>query len=75
MAGWVLAFRLRYKKTLEAPNRLVVWDMENDTEYETDKFEMEDCKIVVAYGNQIKQEKWCGAKMILEVYKHDVVQS
>ena len=69
--AWTLTHRLRYKKTLEAPNRLVVWDMKDGSEYETDRFEMEDCKIVVAYGNQIKQEKWCGAKMILEVYKHD----
>ena len=55
MAEWTLTHRLRYKKTLEAPNRLVVWDMKDGSEYETDRFEMEDCKIVVAYGNQIKQ--------------------
>lgn len=65
---WVLAYRLRYKKTLTAPNRLVVWDVREDYEYETDKFELVNCKIVMAYGNSIKQEKVCGAKLILEVY-------
>ena len=65
---WVLAYRLRYKKTLKAPNRLVVWDVRENHEYETDHFELEGCKIVMAYGNSIKQEKSCGAKLILEVY-------
>lgn len=65
---WILAYRLRYKKTLKAPNRLVVWDVRKNYEYETDRFELEGCKIVMAYGNSIKQEKLCGAKLILEVY-------
>jgi len=65
---WVLAYRLRYKKTLKAPNRLVVWDVRENYEYETDHFELEGCKIVMSYGNSIKQEKACGAKLILEVY-------
>lgn len=67
-AKWVLAYRLRYKKTLTPPNRLVVWDVRENYEYETDHFELEGCKIVMAYGNSIKQEKACGAKLILEVY-------
>lgn len=68
---WTLAYRLRYKKTLPEPNRLVVWDVRKGTEYETDSFELEGCKIVMKYGNSIKQEKQCGAKLILEVYIQD----
>jgi hypothetical protein len=41
-------------------------------EYETDSFELEGCKIVMKYGNSIKQEKQCGAKLILEVYIQDI---
>jgi hypothetical protein len=67
-AAWVLAYRLRYKKTLEAPNRIVVWDVRKDIEYTTDRFSFKDCKIEMSYENGIKQEKWCGAKVILEVY-------
>ena len=61
-------FRLRYNKNLPEPNRLVVWDVKNDKEYTTSHFELDGCKIVMAYGNSIKQEKLCGAKLILEVY-------
>ena len=68
---WILAYRLRYKKTLEEPNRLVVWDVRKGIEYNTDSFELEGCKIVMKYGNSIKQEKQCGAKLILEVYIPD----
>ena len=69
---WILAYRLRYKKTLKEPNRLVVWDVRKGIEYETDSFELEGCKIVMKYGNSIKQEKQCGAKLILEVYIPDI---
>jgi hypothetical protein len=69
---WILAYRLRYKKTLPEPNRLVVWDVRKEVEYETDSFELEGCKIVMKYGNSIKQEKQCGAKLILEVYIQDI---
>ena len=65
---WVLGYRLRYKKTLEAPNRIVVWDVRKNLEFITDKFSFEDCKIEMSYENSIKQEKLCGAKVILEVY-------
>ena len=65
---WVLGYRLRYKKTLDAPNRIVVWDMRKNIEYTTDKFSFEICKIEMSFGNSIKQEKYCGAKVILEVY-------
>ena len=68
---WILAYRLRYKKTLPEPNRLVVWDVRKGIEYNTDSFELEGCKIVMKYGNSIKQEKQCGAKLILEVYIQD----
>jgi len=50
---------------------LVVWDVRENYEYETDKFELVNCKIVMAYGNSIKQEKACGAKLILEVYQKE----
>ena len=64
-----LRYRLRYKKTLPEPNRIVVWDVEKNEEYTTDKFEFKGCTIKMAYGNSVKQEKTCGAKVILEVWK------
>jgi len=63
-----LRFRLRYKKTLKPPNRIVVWDVEKNKEYTTDRFELNDCTIKMAYENSIEQEKLCGAKVILEVW-------
>ena len=32
------------------------------------EFELENCKIKIKYENSIKQEKQCGAKMIIEIY-------
>tara|TARA_R100000406_G_C3023422_1_gene101140 strand:- start:22 stop:243 length:222 start_codon:yes stop_codon:yes gene_type:complete len=64
-------FRIRYKKTLPEPNRLVVWDVNQGTEYECSSFELKNCDIKMIYGNSKAQEIQCGAKAILEVYKND----
>lgn len=63
-----LLYRIRYKKTLQEPKRIVVWDVENNREYVTDKFHMENCTVEMSYGNSIQQEKRCGAKVILEIF-------
>ncbi len=63
-----LLYRLRYKKTLEAPKKIVVWDVRNNKEYITSKFEMKGVNIKMKYGNSQKQEKVCGAMVILEVW-------
>ena len=63
-----LLYRIRYKKTLPEPKRIVVWDVENNREYVTDKFHMENCTVEMSYGNSIQQEKRCGAKVILEIF-------
>ena len=52
-----LLYRIRYKKTLQEPKRIVVWDVENNREYVTDKFHMENCTVEMSYGNSIQQEK------------------
>ena len=65
-------FRIRYKKTLPEPKRLVVWDTKKNKEYITDKFELKNCDIKMVYGNSKAQELLCGAKAILEVYKNEV---
>ena len=62
-------FRLRYNRNLPEPNRLVVWDVKNNKEYTTSHFDLTGCRISMFYGNSIKQEKRCGAKLILEVWK------
>ena len=56
---WVLAYRLRYKKTLKAPNRLVVWDVRENYEYETDKFELVNCKIGLWKLYKARESMWC----------------
>jgi len=66
--NWVLAYRARYNRWLKEPNRLVVWDVRNNVEKQMSKFELDNCKIKIKYGNSIKQEKECGAKMIIEIY-------
>ena len=65
---WVLAYRARYNRWLKEPNRLVVWDVRNNVEKQLSEFELENCKIKIKYENSIKQEKQCGAKMIIEIY-------
>jgi hypothetical protein len=35
------------------------------------EFELDNCKIKIKYENSIKQEKQCGAKMIIEIYVKD----
>ena len=64
-------FRLRYNKNKPEPNRLIVWDIKNNNEYATDSFVLDNCTIKMFYGNSKAQEKLCGAKMILEVYKNE----
>ena len=66
--NWVLAYRARYNRWLKEPNRLVVWDVRNNVEKQMSEFELENCKIKIKYENSIKQEKQCGAKMIIEIY-------
>ena len=65
---WILAYRARYNRWLKEPNRLVVWDVRNNVEKQMSDFELENCKIKIKYENSIKQEKQCGAKMIIEIY-------
>ena len=62
-------YRIRYNRHLEEPNRLIVWDFKNNEEYYTDHFDMTDCTIRMQYENSIKQEKECGSKVILLVWK------
>ena len=64
-------YRIRYKKTLHEPKRLVVWDMKKNEEYITDKFELKNCDIRMVFGNSKAQELKCKAKAILEVYKNE----
>ncbi len=64
-------FRLRYNRNAPEPNRLIVWDIKNNKEYKTSHFDLDNCRISMYYGNSIKQEKTCGAKLILEVWKND----
>lgn len=65
---WVLRYRARYNRWLKEPNRLIVWDVKENVETHMSKFELENCKIKIQYGNSIKQEKACKAKMIIEIY-------
>ena len=65
---WVLAYRARYNRWLKEPNRLVVWDVRNNIEKQMSEFELDNCRIKIKYENSIKQEKQCGAKMIIEIY-------
>lgn len=66
-------YRLRYNKNKPPPNRLIVWDVKNNKEYATDRFTLDNCTINMFYGNSKAQEKACGAKLILEVYKNEEV--
>lgn len=63
-------FRIRYNRFLEEPYRLIVWDVKNEKEYCTDHFDMTDCEIQMKYENSIKQEKQCGSKVILLVWRN-----
>ena len=65
-------FRLRYNRNAPEPNRLIVWDIKNNKEYKTSHFDLDNCRISMYYGNSIKQEKTCGAKLILEVWKKSI---
>ena len=64
-------YRIRYNRNLKEPNKLIVWDFKNNEEYNTDHFDMTDCTIRMQYENSIKQEKACGSKVILLVWKND----
>jgi len=65
---WIRAYRLHYKKTLTAPNRIVVHDLRKGTVYTTDHFDLENCKITMAWENAVSDAKRCGAKVELNVW-------
>lgn len=67
--GELPRYRLRYKKTLKKTgNPIVVWDMLTNEETTTNKFNLDECKIEMKYGNAIGVENLCGATTILTVF-------
>lgn len=64
-------YRLRYKKTLKKTGKpIIVWDCNDNKEYTTDSFELNNCNIRMYFGNAISHEKSCGATTILEVWNN-----
>tara|TARA_Y100001949_G_C15929932_1_gene305161 strand:- start:272 stop:541 length:270 start_codon:yes stop_codon:yes gene_type:complete len=62
-------FRIRYNRWFKPPYTLIVWDVKNKKEYCTNHFDFDNCVIQMKYKNSIKQEKECGSKVILLVWK------
>jgi len=59
--------RIYYKKTLEEPNKLIVYDEETGETIITNKFTQDNCTVNVEYGNSQGAEKRCGAKAVMWV--------
>jgi len=65
-----LCYRIWYKKSRKKTGTpLCVWNVINNEITYTDKFEMVDCEIKIAFNNSVGPAKSCGATTILEVYR------
>jgi hypothetical protein len=65
----ILRYKIWYNKNKKSTGKpLMVLDMLTGKITTTDKFEMKDCEIRIAFNNSDGPAKRCGATTILEVY-------